>query len=284
MRNASIVLSDILVASEGRVVVLSGAGISASSGIPVYRNDEGVRINTSPIQHHEFIQRESVRKRYWSRSILGWPVFRETKPTKAHLAVKQLQEEGYLGHVITQNVDRLHQKGGSKRCLDLHGRLDRTLCLSCGDLETRDKLQARLEKHNPEYKALEKSIVTTKPDGDAEPHRDSQGFVVPSCARCGDGNLMPDLIFFGGCVPKPRVAQAKELVSQADTLLCLGSSLQIMSGFRFCRQAKELGKQLVVVSKGKTRADEMADIKLEADLDALLPQVVSNICSKALKL
>ena len=146
-------------------VALTGAGISSASGIPTYRDHKGTWLGSQPIQHDEFISDPSKRQRYWSRSALGWPRVSAAQPNESHAALVKLEQAGLLAGVITQNVDRLHQRAGSERVIDLHGRLDQVKCLDCGHVTSREAIQNQIESHN----ALpDTSSLTLRPDGDAD--------------------------------------------------------------------------------------------------------------------
>lgn len=251
-----------LLQNHPRWVVLTGAGISAASGIPTYRNDRGEWQRSDPIQHQAFISRADQRQRYWARSMNGWPYVRASLPNAAHEALVALERRGHVGLLVTQNVDRLHQRAGATRVVDLHGRLDRVVCRGCSAVVDRDHYQAELKAANPGYASYRAEI---RPDGDAEvDERWIDDFVVPPCKACG-GMLMPDVVFFGGSVPRPRVDRVSAAVDAADALVVVGSSLMVYSGFRFCRQAVAAGKPLVIINRGTTRADDLATLKIERD-------------------
>ncbi len=261
-------------AAHPRLAVLSGAGISAGSGIPTYRDQAGVWRHREPIRHEEFINRPERRRRYWLRSLLGWPAVRDARPNAAHLALARLEAAGGLELVITQNVDRLHQRAGSRRVVDLHGRLDRVRCLDCGADTCREQVQHRLLADNP---GLPLPGIAPRPDGDADVADDLvRHFRVPACAACG-GTLIPDVVFFGGAVPAARVQAGMAAIARADALLAVGSSLQVYSGFRFCREAARLGRPLVIVNPGTTRADHMAMLHLRSPAEQLLPLALALI-------
>lgn len=249
-----------------RVVVLTGAGISLAAGIPTYRDADGVWRHSEPVQHNEFLNDHGRRQRYWLRSMNGWPAVRDSQPTPAHSALAALEKRGNIELIITQNVDRLHQRAGAQNVIDLHGRLDRVVCLDCGANQSRDAVQQQMSLHN----TATFEQAATRPDGDAE--LDSaleQAFTVPECHQCC-GTLKPDVVFFGGTVPRARVQACMEAIESADALLTIGSSLQVYSGFRFCRKAVELGKPIAIINPGKTRADDIANLKIDADCQDLL--------------
>jgi len=251
-------------------MVLTGAGVSADSGIPTYRDASGRWRHNRPVEHREFLCDDNQRRRYWARSWYGWPGVRDARPNPAHLALAKLEHRGRVELLVTQNVDRLHQRAGSRRVVDLHGRLDRVRCLGCATLSTRDAVQAALAAQG-EWTKL--AAATPRPDGDADIADELTASIdPPQCDRCG-GDLMPDVVFFGGSVPRMRVLRCQRALERADALLTVGSSLRVFSGFRFCRQAAALGKPIVVVNPGATRADSLADLKLQSPAGPLLSAV-----------
>ncbi len=242
-----------------RLVVLSGAGISAESGIPTYRDDSGRWLYRTPIQHGDFLNDAATRRRYWARSMAGWPVLRNAQPNPAHHALARLESRGRIELLITQNVDRLHQRAGSRRVIDLHGRVDRVRCLDCGAISEREALQHWLEHHNAPLKAAGEA----RPDGDSDiPEHSLADFQVPPCGQCA-GVLIPDVVFYGGNVPKARVDSCRTALDRAGALLVVGSSLQVYSGFRFCRLAHAAGKPIAIVNTGATRGDALASLRLQ---------------------
>jgi NAD-dependent SIR2 family protein deacetylase len=261
-----------------RWVALTGAGISTDSGIPDYRG-AGSR-PSSPIQYADFLRAESVRQRYWARSLLGFRSFGVALPNAGHDALAALRERG-LTTVITQNVDGLHQAAGSPSVIDLHGRIDRVICLGCGAVSARTELQRRLEAANPgldgEVPAGHAELDDTRlrPDGDAVVD-DWGDFVVLPCQRCG-GVLKPDVVFFGESVPAVRVAESYAVVDDAEVLLVAGSSLTVMSGLRFVRHAAKAGKPVAIVNRGPTRGDESAAVRIEGGTSETLAELAANL-------
>jgi NAD-dependent SIR2 family protein deacetylase len=250
-----------------RVCVLTGAGISTESGIPDYRGPGAAVRKRAPIQHREFLEQPAMRARYWARSMLGWPRFRSFEPNVAHRALARWPR---LTGLITQNVDRLHQKAGSRDVLELHGALADVRCLTCARHFDRDALQVRLEHDNA---ALVGRDFTLFADGDADlPDDVVAGFVVPGCEQCG-GVLKPDVVFFGDSVPRPRVELAFQALDAAEVLLVVGSSLTVFSGYRFVLRARERGLPIALVNLGATRADGDATLKIEARAGDVLPAV-----------
>lgn len=249
------------------VAVVSGAGVSTASGIPDYRDRNGDWKHTQPMQFGEFVGSADARRRYWARSYIGWQRFSRAEPNTAHRVLASLESAGKVDTLITQNVDRLHQAAGSRRVIDLHGDLSNVRCLGCNAVAARADYQHELRKANPEWHA---DVHRYKPDGDAELAVNSyEDFVVPGCGTCG-GVIKSDVVMFGESVPKQRVIDAMQAVERADALLVVGSSLMVYSGFRFARIASENGKPIAIVNQGRTRADGLADLKIEEDCSAAL--------------
>jgi len=244
-----------------RCVVLTGAGVSTESGIPDYRDHNGAWKRTPPMQYQEFIGSHAARQRYWARALIGWQQFRDVAPNRAHYALTQLQHTGVVHEIITQNVDGLHQRAGSTAVIDLHGRIDLVECLQCKRTSSRAAMQLELATRNPEWTALRAEIA---PDGDALlEHADFASFDIPHCEQCG-GALKPAVVFFGESVPKRCVDDAYRAVQSADLLLVAGSSLMVMSGYRFVREACALNIPVAAINLGRTRADDELDIKIQA--------------------
>jgi NAD-dependent SIR2 family protein deacetylase len=237
--------------------VLTGAGVSTDSGIPDYRGP-GAPPRT-PIMFQELLRSAEARQRYWARAHVGWSLMRSAEPNATHHLLAQMERNGRLTGLITQNIDGLHERAGHRDVIDLHGRIDRVVCLSCGEVTPRAELHARLTTLNPGW---ESRVGEIAPDGDVE-LEDTSDFVVAPCLRCG-GDLKPDVVFFGENVPKPRVAAALDLVERAESLVVLGSSLHVMSGLRFVRAARKRGLPIVIVNRGTTRGDDLATLKLDA--------------------
>ncbi len=260
-----------------RIVALTGAGCSTESGIPDYRSN-GRSGPRNPIQHEAFLRREEVRRRYWARATLGWARFRAAEPNAAHRALASLEEAGLLAGVITQNVDRLHHRAGSRRVVELHGALAEVRCLACGRGEERDHLQQRLVEANPGWLELGGRAL---PDGDSDLPADLvAGFRVVGCAACG-GDLKPDVVFFGGSVPAPTLAAAWELFEAGEVLLVVGSSLTVYSGLRFVRRARELDVPIAVINIGPTRADDLVQAKISAPAAEVLPRLAAQLRARS---
>ncbi len=256
-----------------RLVALTGAGCSTASGIPDYRGPDAKP--RTPIQHREFVERAAARQRYWARSIIGWPAMAAARPNPAHTALAALERSGALAGVITQNVDGLHGMAGSRTVVELHGALARVRCLDCGELTSRAELQRRLIAANPEHLAAGGAIA---PDGDLElPPERIAGFEVVAC-HCG-GVLMPDVVFFGGSVPRDTLDAAWALFDQAELLVVAGSSLAVFSGYRFVRRAAERGIPVAIINRGETRGDPHATLIVPAECGAALQLLSGGRCS-----
>ncbi|GAA3610955.1 NAD-dependent protein deacetylase [Kineosporia mesophila] len=265
--------------SDGGAVVLSGAGISTDSGIPDYRGPSGALRRHTPMTYQTFMKDASARHRYWARSYLGWRQMKRARPNAAHRAVAGLQAQGLLEGVITQNVDGLHQAAGATGVIELHGGLDRALCLNCGEAVSRADLDVTLRAANPDFTAHAEAV---NPDGDVDlPEEALDGFVMVACEHCGEGPLKPDVVFFGETVPRPRVEACFGMVDRAGSLLILGSSLKVMSGFRFVLHARKLGIPVAIVNQGETRGDTHCDIRIDAPLGVLVPSLERAMAAKS---
>ena len=257
-----------------RCIVLSGAGCSTESGIPDYRGPLTRHKARNPIQFKAFISEAKARQRYWSRSVIGWQRVADAVPNAAHIAIAQMEAGGLLNGVITQNVDRLHHKAGSRQVVELHGTLSEVCCLSCQAVESRVAFQDRLKRLNPHWKGTAHDIA---PDGDAEvDESQTHTFGVPVCNRCG-GTLKPNVVFFGENVPKNRVEAAWSLYDAADVLLVVGSSLAVYSGYRFVLRAKKEGKPIAIVNMGTSRGDEHAQVVVNESVGSVMPQLADAL-------
>jgi NAD-dependent SIR2 family protein deacetylase len=257
-----------------RLLALSGAGVSTGSGIPDYRDEQGRWKRKSPVTHQEFLRSPAVRRRYWARSMIGWPLMANARPNAAHSALACLEAAGYVRSLVTQNVDGLHQRAGSSVVIELHGNIARVVCVDCRAQVSRRSVQQMLESANPQ---LLRTTVAIAPDGDAELETNEfDAFTIPDCAQCG-GILKPDVVFFGDAVPRPRVETTLEALAQADALLVVGSSLMIYSGYRFCEQARRLGKPIAAINIGQTRADHLLELKIERPCAEALANLVDEL-------
>ncbi|MFC0861533.1 NAD-dependent protein deacetylase [Sphaerimonospora cavernae] len=262
--------------ADGDVVILSGAGLSTESGIPDYRGETGRKRRAEPMTYQTFVGSAAARRRYWARSHLGWREIDRARPNAGHRAVAELEAGGLVAGIITQNVDGLHQAAGARQVIELHGALDRVRCLSCGERTSRQWLDQRLRAANPRWHAR---IDVINPDGDAVLADDQvEGFNVVSCDADGCGGVLkPDVVFFGENVPRPRVEECYALVERAGMLLVLGSSLTVMSGYRFVRHAAERGIPVAIINRGPTRGDTQASLTVDAPLGSTLTRLVSRL-------
>ncbi|CAM4140635.1 NAD-dependent protein deacetylase [Kibdelosporangium persicum] len=263
------------VVAGGGVVVLSGAGLSTESGIPDYRGATGSLRRHTPMTYDEFVGSVEGRQRYWARSHVGWRTIARAQPNDGHRAVTSLSAAGLVSGVITQNVDGLHQAAGTPDVVELHGSLDRVVCLDCRRTSPREELDRRLRLANPTFTG---TAIRVNPDGDVELADEVvREFRLVSCDGCESGVLKPDVVFFGENVPKPRVEQCYRLVDEAKALVVLGSSLTVMSGLRFVRHAARAGKPVAIVNRGQTRGDGHATIRVDLPLGAALTDVTRLI-------
>lgn len=248
-----------------RFVVLTGAGISTDSGIPDYRGPRpaGAAPVRMPMTYQEFVASAANRQRYWARAHLGWSRMGSADPNAGHRALAATP----VDLLITQNVDGLHERSGQPDVVALHGRISEVVCLDCGGVGSRHAVQRRMTADNPGW-AERHADVVARPDGDVD-LEETGGFVVPICERCG-GILKPHVVFFGENVPKPRVQRCLDAVEATEALLVVGSSLTVMSGLRFVRRAARGGTPVVIVNRGTTRGDDLADVRVEAGCSEFL--------------
>ncbi len=256
-----------------QTAVLTGAGLSTDSGIPDYRGDGSPR--RAPMTFQTFVSDERARKRYWAGSHLGWHRFRAAQPNLGHRSLVELEESGVITGVITQNVDGLHTRAGSQRVVELHGSMDRVICLGCGQAYGRDSVAARLDAANPLLTSPD--AVRIAPDGDAEV-TDIDGFTIPVCTVCG-GMLKPNVVFFGEFVPTENFAEAAALVQGAGALIVAGSSLAVNSGIRLVEQARRRKLPIIVINRGVTKGDGRALIKLDAGTSETLAGLATRLAN-----
>ncbi|RON99215.1 NAD-dependent deacetylase [Pseudomonas moraviensis] len=261
--------------AEDKFLVLTGAGISTPSGIPDYRDSDGVRRGRQPMMYQEFLSAPESRRRYWARAMLGWPRVRQARPNAAHQALATLQQRGRISDLITQNVDTLHDQAGSHDVIELHGSLHRVLCLDCGQRSPRDEIQRQMEAENPYLSGVD---AVQAPDGDTllDPAFEAR-FQVPQCPHCAGERMKPDVVFFGENVAQATAARAMAAAENAAGLLVVGSSLMAYSAFRLCRVIAERGKPLMAINLGRTRADDLLDLKIEGSCEALLPWLAEKL-------
>jgi NAD-dependent SIR2 family protein deacetylase len=262
-----------------RIAVLTGAGMSTDSGIPDYRGPDSPPSN--PMTIRQFTGDPAFRQRYWARNHVGWRHMDDTLPNAGHRALAALQDASVVTGVITQNVDLLHSKAGSRNVINLHGTYAQVICLSCGSTMARAALAERLEALNPGFIERAEAIggLAVAPDADAVV-ADTASFRYLDCERCG-GMLKPDIVYFGESVPKDVVAQAYTLVEEADALLVAGSSLTVFSGYRFVRHAAALGIPVAIVNRGGTRGDDLATVKVDGGCSELMALLADELAPLA---
>ncbi|MEO6006828.1 MAG: NAD-dependent protein deacetylase [Vicinamibacteraceae bacterium] len=263
------------IAGHRRVFALTGAGCSTASGIPDYRDDQGAWKRRPPVMIQAFRNEPAVYRRYWARAFAGWSRFTNAAPGAAHRAFATWEAAGTLSRLVTQNVDRLHQRAGSRAVIDLHGRLDVVVCLGCGDRTSRVALQDVIAETNVGWQA----VSAPAPDGDADIDAATiESFTAPYCDRCA-GLLKPDVVFFGENVPSERYDAARQALADADALLVAGSSLMVYSGFRFVRLAHEAALPIAIINRGRTRGDDAAALKVEGDVGMVLTAALATVAS-----
>ncbi|WP_057434620.1 NAD-dependent protein deacetylase [Pseudomonas syringae group genomosp. 3] len=264
--------------AEKSFLVVTGAGISTASGIPDYRDKDGVRRGAQPMMYQEFVGNPAARQRYWARAMLGWPRIRASQANAAHWALAALQAENLITGLITQNVDALHTQAGSEDVIELHGSLHRVLCLDCQQRSERAAIQEQMLAHNL---YLADVHATQAPDGDTllDPAYEA-GFKVPECPHCQGDRLKPDVVFFGENVASHTAARATLSVEQAEGLLVVGTSLMAWSAFRLCKAMAEQDKPVIAINHGKTRADELLQMKIEAPCEQVLPWLAERLITR----
>lgn len=261
---------------EGGLVALTGAGISTESGIPDYRGRDGRR-RSVPMTVSELLGSRAARRRYWARSYVGWPRFASAVPNDGHRAVAGLQAAGAIGAIITQNVDGLHQQAGAHHVHELHGSLERVVCMNCGERYRRDTVDEWMQQANPTF---DRSVGgALRPDGDVVLSEELVAtFHLAHCVVCGSDELKPDVVMFGESVPRPLVDECFADLEGSRGLLVLGSSLAVMSGYRFVRRAVRLGLPVAVITEGWIRArEEEVAIRLDAPLGTSLQGLLARV-------
>ena len=258
-----------------RVAVLTGAGMSTDSGIPDYRGPDSPPSN--PMTIRQFTSDPVFRQRYWARNHVGWRHMHETLPNAGHRALAALEDAGVVSGVITQNVDLLHTKAGSRNVVNLHGTYAEVICLDCAHTMSRAELAGQLEAANPGFLERAESVggIAVAPDADAVVG-DTSSFRIIDCPACG-GMLKPNIVYFGESVPKQRVAQAFSMVDDADALLVAGSSLTVFSGYRFVRHAAAMGMPVAIINRGRTRGDDLATVKIDNGCSPMLALLADEL-------
>lgn len=258
-----------------RIAVLTGAGLSTDSGIPDYRGPDSPPSN--PMTIRQFTSDPAFRQRYWARNHVGWRHMDDTLPNAGHRALAALERASVVTGVVTQNVDLLHTKAGSRNVINLHGTYARVVCLSCGRAMSRAALADRLDALNPGFLERAGALggLAVAPDADAVV-ADTASFRHLDCPTCG-GTLKPDIVYFGESVPKQVVAEAFAMVAAAEALLVAGSSLTVFSGYRFVRHAAALGIPVAIINRGHTRGDDLATVKVDGGCSELLALLADEL-------
>jgi NAD-dependent deacetylase sirtuin 4 len=303
-------LADFLRSGRPNTTVLTGAGVSTDSAIPDYRGKNGtytLNPDYKPVFYQEFATSDAARHRYWARSFLGFPPVMTTLPNPTHYALAALQarsqnhehahkdHSGYIRTLVTQNVDGLHQKAGTKDVIELHGTLHWVKCLSCGHERDRSEFQQILADLNPEWNELVQSNNTTSlysrmnADGDVElnipaqqdPPRqrtlDYRSFQYPTCSNCGKGHYKPSVVFFGENVPTAIKERSRQAILEADRLLVIGTSLATYSAYGLVKLAKDAGIPIAMINLGYSRGDNLADLRYDESSTHLLKAVANEL-------
>ena len=253
----------------GGLFVLTGAGISTESGIPDYRRADGTR-RTVPMTYQQFLATHEARQRYWARSAVGWEIFDAAEPNVGHVALARLQGGGLVDHLVTQNVDGLHARAGARDVTELHGSLEHVVCVACGTREGRRGFQVRLRELNPQLPTQARLLA----DGDADVAVElERGVIVPACLRCTATTVKPDVVMFGESVAPEVVEAQMRALERCRGVLVLGSSLKVMSGYRFVLAALKQQKPVALVGLGAMRGEERVDLVVREPLGPTLTAV-----------
>jgi len=233
-----------LVRSSKRAVALTGAGISVPSGIPDFRSPgTGLWENVDPMEvaHIDVFLRDP--QRFWSYYRPRFGMLADKEPNPAHRALAELEQRGMLAAVVTQNIDTLHRKAGSRRVIEVHGTVDTGSCWDCKQTFSRDLVAEMFDEEG-----------------------------VARC-ECG-GPVKPDVVLFGEMLPEQAMEEAFALCAGADLLLCVGTSLEVYPVAGLPQVTRRAGGSLAIVTMGPTPYDSDADVRLEGDvvdeLEALL--------------
>lgn len=247
-----------------RLFILCGAGVSTESGIKDYRSENvGLFATTKhrPVNYVDFLKSSQVRQRYWARNTTAWPIFKSFDPNITHCYLATLEHTDKLHWLVTQNVDNLHHKAGSRRLTELHGTVFSVICLKCHIKLSRDEVQDQIHHLNPGWSAVPEGFA---PDADVFVSEEAvRAFKTPHCERCG-GVLKPDVVFFGDNVPRNRVEFISHRVAESSAMMVVGSSVETYSALRHVREGKEMNLPLLILNIGPTRADPLADVIINA--------------------
>ena len=230
-----------------RIVGFTGAGISTESGIPDFRSPGGVWSTARMIEYGEFVSSRDARIESWRQKVIAWPVMRDAQPNAGHKAFVELERRGKRTAMITQNIDRLHQRAGQSpdRVIELHGTMTEAVCLLCEHRISMDDAVAR--------------VVA----GDEEPR----------CESCG-GMLKPATISFGQPMPVREMRIAEQQCRECDVLIAAGSSLVVYPAASLPACAKEQGARLIIINRTPTPLDHLADIVINDEIGRALPGLI----------
>ena len=273
-------LADILgQLSAPKNLIVTGAGVSTASGIPDYRSTNGRLTKGRPMTYQEFAHAPNQVRRYWARAFVGIRMMRAAAPNRAHFALVELERAGLLTGIVTQNVDGLHTQAGSERVVALHGDMDHVVCLDCHALHERLLIDVLLAHANPHFlTAIDTEALTVNPDGDVElPDEDVEKFTMVRCPNCGSERLKPNVVYFGENVPKARRAEADQWLAASTGVIAIGTSLAVMSGYKFIIDAKKQGKPVAVINGGPGRGDTKADTVWRTDVGVALDEVLDGL-------
>jgi NAD-dependent deacetylase len=236
-----------LIAGASRIVGFTGAGISTESGVPDFRSPDGVWAQNRTVDFQEFVSSEAGRIEYWRQKAAAWPAMRDAQPNAGHHAFVELHRQGRLEALITQNIERLHQRSGlpADKVLELHGTTTEAVCLTCGDRITSDEACRRIEG----------------------------GEKAPRCRPCG-GLLKPATISFGQAMPHDVMVQAQVAAETCDLMIAVGSSLVVEPAASIPRVARQAGARLIIVNRDPTPLDGIADAVVHGEIGAVLPELV----------
>ncbi|MCZ0859415.1 NAD-dependent deacetylase [Actinomyces israelii] len=242
-----------------RTLAVTGAGISTDAGIPDYRG-----VGTTPVEpvdYDQFVTDPVWYRWVWARNHATWRLLDPLTPTPGHTALARLEEAGLVTGVATQNVDRLHSRAGQRTVWELHGAYDRVVCLTCGRIVPRAEVDARLTALNPDYpRETDPARVAITPEADRAA-AEACDFETVLCEVC-DGPLKPDIVFFGEGLPA-AMGEAMDAAERCDVVLVAGTSLAVLTGLWIVRQAMARGAALVVINRGPTAVDEVADVRVQ---------------------
>ncbi|MFA7497975.1 MAG: Sir2 family NAD-dependent protein deacetylase [Leucobacter sp.] len=251
--------------SEGPVAVLTGAGVSTDSGIPDYRGAGTPPRTAMNIQ--QFMHDEAYRRRFWAGARVGADRLVGVAPNAGHVALATLESAGRTEGVITQNVDGLHVRAGSRHVVELHGSGAVICCVDCDARSSRAEALGWFDEVNPGF-AERHAGVEIAPDGDARVGDGRAGEVaavtVPQCPDCG-GTLRPNVVYFGEFVPPPVFAASAALVERASALLLAGTSLAVNTGVRLVHRAEQRGIPLAVINRGPTAVDDRPSVRVRVE-------------------